>query len=73
MSFVVLVCWRCTQPGHGYTECQRPGAKTTQEHEARIADILRRWDAGRGGFGLTVKTAIVEMEKKAHEKARNAE
>lgn len=65
-----LTCHRCTQPGHGWRECPRPPAAKKSELEARITDIVNRWDAGNGPYGRTVKTALVEMETSAYEKAR---
>lgn len=63
---IPLACHRCDQPGHGWRECDRPPAKTKQELAARISDITRRWDAGNGGFGRSVKARIVEIERNAH-------
>ena len=60
-----LTCHRCAEPGHGWRECQRPGAKNQQELDARITDILIRWDAGKGGFGRTVKNEIIAAERNA--------
>lgn len=68
-----LACWRCEQPGHGWRECSRPPAKTRQEYDARITDILIRWDAGKG-FSNTARKRIIETETAAwrKEKARKA-
>lgn len=66
-----VACFRCTLPGHGWAECQRPGAVTRQELGQRIEDIKIRWDGGRG-FATGIKTQIIEAEIRAYEKARKA-
>lgn len=70
--FVVIVCWRCDLPGHGWRECKRPPAQNRQELEERIDRILQRWDAGYGELSTYLKTEFVAAEKKAFAKARAA-
>lgn len=59
-----LACWRCDDPGHPWTECDRAPAKDAQELNDRINDVVRRWDAGKG-FRLSVKTRLIEIERNA--------
>lgn len=63
-----LTCHRCTQPGHGWRECPRPPARNRGELEARITDIVNRWDAGNGPFGRAVKTTLIGIETTAYDR-----
>lgn len=65
-----LACWRCEQPGHGYTDCQRPPPATRKELAARIDRHKERWISG--AITITEKRRFIEMETKQFEKARKA-
>jgi hypothetical protein len=69
---VGLACWRWEEPGHPWTECKRPAAKTPQELDERIERFRIRWDAGFGELKTATKTKLIEIETLAYEKARNA-
>jgi hypothetical protein len=69
---VGIQCWRCEEPGHGYTDCRRPPARTRKELDDRISRLLERWDAGYGEISTRLKTQFVTAEIKSFEKARKA-
>ena len=61
---LAIVCWRCGEPGHGYTDCQRPAATTQKELGERIDDIVTRWDRGYG-IPTALKKQFITAEIKA--------
>lgn len=64
-----FTCFRCNCYGHAWNQCQREPAKTRQELNNRITDIVIRWDAGTiRGFGSSVKKRIIELEIRAFDR-----
>jgi hypothetical protein len=68
----ILVCWRCEQPGHGWTDCRRPPAPNQQELDKRLNRLVIRWDAGYGELSTSMKTKLADIEIRQFKNARKA-
>jgi len=62
--FVVLVCYRCDEPGHGWRECKPAPARTETELRERFNRYILQVMAGH--VTLAVKRQWVREDWKAH-------
>ena len=59
---LAVTCWRCEEPGHGYTECHRPPAASRAERDKRNARHVERWQAGI--ISIEMKRKFIAAENK---------